>query len=77
MKNSILVHEIIDQTLSFILTTFYYYFKVNQRNLSYKLGNMNSELPNINLQSIIGGIFQHLLVRTFSKLVYCDGRHPS
>ena len=36
MKNSILVHKIIDQTLSFIFTTFYYYFKVNQRNLCYK-----------------------------------------
>ena len=34
--NSILVHKIIDQTLSFIFTTFYYYFKVNQRNLCYK-----------------------------------------
>ena len=76
MKNSILFHEVIDQTLSFILTTFYYYFKVNQRNLSYKLGNMNLKLPKINLQNIIGGIFQHLLVRIFSKLVYFDGVHP-
>ena len=43
MKNSILVHEIIDQTLSFIFATFYYYFKLNQRNSCYKLGNMNSK----------------------------------
>ena len=45
MKNSILVYEIIDQTLSFIFTTFYYCFKVNQRNLYY----MHSKLPKINL----------------------------
>ena len=34
---------------AFIFTMFYYYFKVNQRNLCYKLGNMNSKLPKINL----------------------------
>ena len=45
IKNSILVYEIIDQTLSFIFTTFYYCFKLNQRNLYY----MNSKLPKINL----------------------------
>ena len=31
----------------------------------------------INLESIIGGIFQNLLVKIFSKLVYFDGMHPS
>ena len=71
MKNSILVHEIIYQTLSFIFNTFYYYFKRNQRNLCYnkKFGNMNSKLPKINLESITGGIFQHLLVRIILLLL--------
>ena len=69
MKNSILVHEVIDQTLPFIFTTFYYYFKVNQRNLCYKnLGNMKSKLSKTNLYSVIGEIFQHLLVRILLSL---------
>ena len=33
----------------FIFTMFYFYFKVNQRNLCYKLGNMNSKSCKINL----------------------------
>ena len=33
LKNSILIHDMIDKILSFIFTTLYYYFKVNQRNL--------------------------------------------
>ena len=56
---------------------FHYYFKVNQRNSCYDLGNMNSKLPKINLQSIIGGIFQHIFVKNFLTLVYFDGIHPS
>ena len=56
---------------------FHYYFKVNQRNSCYDLGNMNSKLPKINLQSIIGGIFQHIFVKKFLTLVYFDGIHPS
>ena len=31
----------------------------------------------INLESIIGGIFENLLVKIFLKLVYSDGMHPS
>ena len=34
---------------NFIFTMFHYYFKVNQRNSCYDLGNMNSKLPKINL----------------------------
>ena len=54
MKNSILVHEIIVKTLSFIFAMFY------QRNSCYKFGNMNSKLPKINLWSKMGGTFQQL-----------------
>ena len=69
MKNSILVYEIIDQPLSFIFTTFYYYFKVNQRNLCYnkKLVNMNSKLPKINLESIVGVSSNKIFTLKISK----------